>query len=251
MQRHNNFKINTFDGEFISCNKRANKSVKTSLGNACFAWLVIVALHPAKSNTNWFEPDDTRVRDDCHLTGRYRDPAHSNCNLNYKDSRSIPVIFYNLSGYDTHFIIKEIATPYESRISLLPIRKKKYISFTKDVDSTKNDLENCVQLRFINLYKFLASSLEKLSSFLSKNKLRILQREFCNLSQENFNLLTRKGVQYEYIDCNEKLDEMCLPNRELFYSSLINDTVSEDDYVHAVHMWQRFSIRTLGEYSDL
>ncbi|XP_077255143.1 uncharacterized protein LOC143893522 [Temnothorax americanus] len=30
-----------------------------------------------------FEPDDVRVRDHCHLTGRYRGPAHSNCNLNY------------------------------------------------------------------------------------------------------------------------------------------------------------------------
>jgi len=33
-----------------------------------------------------FTPDDTRIRDHCHLTGRYRGPAHSNCNLNYKNS---------------------------------------------------------------------------------------------------------------------------------------------------------------------
>jgi len=106
-------------------------------------------------------------------------------------------------------------------------------------------------LRFIDSYKFLNTSLDKLASFLSKNKLRILQREFSKLSVENFALLTRKCVfPYEYIDCVEKLDEMCLPSRESFYSSLTGDTVSESDYEHA-NVWQRFSIRMLGEYSDL
>jgi len=79
-----------------------------------------------------------------------------------------------------------------------------------------------------------------------------MQREFSKLSTENFNLLTRKGIfPYEYIDCFEKLEETCLPPRESFYSSLTGDTVSEVNYAHAVNVWQRFSIRTFGEYSDL
>jgi len=56
-----------------------------------------------------FAKDNTLVHDHYHLTGRYRGPAHLNCNLNYKDSHCIPIIFHNLLGYDTHFIIKEIA----------------------------------------------------------------------------------------------------------------------------------------------
>ena len=60
-----------------------------------------------------FDQDDTRVRDHCHLTGRYRGPAHSSCNLNYKDSYVIPIVFHNLSGYDAHFIIEDIATAFE------------------------------------------------------------------------------------------------------------------------------------------
>ncbi|KYQ52666.1 hypothetical protein ALC60_08197, partial [Trachymyrmex zeteki] len=118
-----------------------------------------------------FTPDDTRVRDHCHLIGRYRGSAHSNCNLSYKDSRCISVVFHN--------------------------------------------------------------SLDKLSSFFNNDKLRILRREFSDLSEENFNLLIRKDVfLYECIDCSEKLNELCLPPRESFYSSLMNNTVSESDYGH-------------------
>jgi len=32
---------------------------------------------------------------------------------------------------------------------------------------------------------------------------------------------------------------------------LDGDTISERDYAHAENIWTRFSIRTLGEYSDL
>ncbi|XP_071650755.1 uncharacterized protein [Temnothorax longispinosus] len=201
-----------------------------------------------------FAPNDTRVRDHCHLTGRYRGPAHSTCNLNYKDSHFIPVIFHNLSGYDAHFIIKEIATAFEGKIDVLPITKEKYISFTKHVKDTTErfDSRNDIKLRFIDSYKFLSASLAKLSSFLDNNKLKIIRSKFSTLSDNDFELLTRKGVfPYEYIDCVEKLEDTCLPPRDSFYSSLTGDTVSESDYAHAVNVWQRFSIQTLGEYSNL
>ena len=183
--------------------------------------------------------DDTRVRDHCHLTGRYRGPAHSNCNLNYKDTYCIPIVFHNLSGYDAHFIIEEIATAFEGRIDLLPITKEKYISFTKNVQGDEDaDSKNHMKLRFIDSYKFLTASLDKLASFLNKNQLKILQSQFQNLTSDDFNLLTRKGVfPYEYIDCIDKLRDTCLPSRESFYSSLTGDMISESEYAHAENVW--------------
>jgi len=146
------------------------------------------------------QEDDTRVRDHCHLTRRYRGPAHSNCNLITKNLFAFPV-FHNLSGYAAHFIIKDIATAFEGEIELLPITKEKYISFTKTVDLKKDNWKNHVKLRFIDSYKFLTASFDKLASYLDKDKLKILKSEFQNLSAENFSLLTRKGVfPYEYVD---------------------------------------------------
>ncbi|XP_025268962.1 uncharacterized protein LOC112639391, partial [Camponotus floridanus] len=175
-----------------------------------------------------FEADD--ARDHCHLTGRFRGPAHSACNLNYKDSYVIPVFFHNLSDYDAHFIIKDVANAYPGSVELLPVTKESYIAFSKT---------------------FLGAGLDKLASYFDESKLTIARGEFRDLSDDGFWLLTRKSVfPYEYVDSVERLRETRLPPRKS-YSSLTGDTVSESDYAHATLVWKRFSVKTLGEYSDL
>ena len=47
-----------------------------------------------------------KVKDHCHYTGKVRGYAHNICNLRYKISKEIPVVFHNSSTYDYHFIIK-------------------------------------------------------------------------------------------------------------------------------------------------
>ena len=55
-----------------------------------------------------YNKTDVRVRDHCHITGKCRGSAHQDCNLNFRITDKIPVIFHNLRGYDSHFIMQEI-----------------------------------------------------------------------------------------------------------------------------------------------
>ncbi|KAJ8912381.1 hypothetical protein NQ315_014749 [Exocentrus adspersus] len=191
-----------------------------------------------------FTSNDIKVRDHCHLTSKYRGAAHQDCNLNYQNSFNIPVVFHNLSGYDSNFIMKQLATGFAGPIRLLPVNKEKYISFTKIVEGTE------VQLRFIDSYRFMSSSLDKLSSYLEDEKKTIV-RAHCNTDKE-FNLLTRKGVfPYDYIDSWERFTETCLPSKTNFYSQLYDQCITDQDYQHALDVWKTFNIKTLGEYSDL
>ena len=56
------------------------------------------------------EISSDKVRDHCHLTGKYGGPAHSNCNINVtqKQSNFIPFIFHNFSNYDCHMFFKNL-----------------------------------------------------------------------------------------------------------------------------------------------
>ena len=49
-----------------------------------------------------------KVRDHCHLTGEYRGPAHSICNINVTQHQSnfIPFIFHNFINFDCHMFFK-------------------------------------------------------------------------------------------------------------------------------------------------
>ncbi|XP_024871691.1 uncharacterized protein LOC112454486 [Temnothorax curvispinosus] len=166
-----------------------------------------------------FQSKDKRVRDHCHLTGRYRGPAHSRCNLKYRNVYVIPVFFHNLSGYDAYFIVEKIANEFESGVDLLPLMKKSYNLSRRPLRRRRRTGDK------------IAASIETLASYLNKDKLRITRSEYADLSAEDLDLLTCKGV---------------FP-----YDSLTDETASESDYEHATRVWRRFRVRDLGEYSDL
>ncbi|XP_053595337.1 uncharacterized protein LOC128667793 [Microplitis demolitor] len=182
--------------------------------------------------------------DHCHFTGNYRGPAHISCNVNYAKSHVIPIIFHNLSGYDLHFLIKSLATLIKGDVTLLPINKEKYISFTKSIENTS------VTLRFIDSFRFMASSLEKLASYLGDDEKLITKIQYPD--PDELKLVTRKGIfPYEYISSIDKLDDKQLPDQVSFFSKLTNESVSDEDYFFVQLVWNKFNIKTLGEYSDL
>ena len=86
------------------------------------------------SNSCWicdklFDVGDDKVRDHCHITGKYRGAAHWSCNINLKLSKKVPAIFHNLRGYDIHLIIKEISK-FDVKVSVILNGLEKYMAFT-------------------------------------------------------------------------------------------------------------------------
>ena len=49
---------------------------------------------------------DVKVKDQCHITGKYRGSGHWECTVNVKLNNKIPVLFHNLKNYDSHLIMK-------------------------------------------------------------------------------------------------------------------------------------------------
>ena len=115
-----------------------------------------------------FTQTNLKVRDHCHYTGLYRGPAHSLCNLRYKIPSYIPVVFHNLSGYDAHLFIRELGA-HTSEIGVIAKSKEDYISFSikvpveKYIDKNGEEKDELIELRFIDSFKFMSSSLDSLT----------------------------------------------------------------------------------------
>ena len=109
---------------------------------------------------------ESKVRDHCHYTGYQRGPAHSMCNLRYKVPSFIPVVFHNLSGYDAHMFIKELAKYSTNDMNVIEKSKENYISFSSHVQVLEYDdgRVKTIELRFIDSYKFMTSSLDSPST---------------------------------------------------------------------------------------
>ena len=76
-----------------------------------------------------FDVGDNKVRDHCHVTGKYRGSAHWNCNINLKLTKIVPVIFHNSKGYDSHLIMEEIGK-FDLKVNVIPNGLEKYMAFT-------------------------------------------------------------------------------------------------------------------------
>jgi hypothetical protein len=195
------------------------------------------------------KPVDTleKVRDHCHITGRYRGCAHQNCNLQYQfsadkrnDAFYVPVIFHNLRGYDGKIILKQYrkeAKGFCEKLSAIPNSSEKFLSFSIG------------SLRFIDSLQFMNASLEKLASNLQPGDFVHTRHHF---PAEKVGLVLRKGVfPYEYWDSPARGEETQLPPPSAFHSRLTGEDVSASDYAHGQRVWYEFGLKTLGQYHDL
>ena len=159
--------------------------------------------------------DDTKVRDHDHLTGKYRGAAHNICNINCKQRSSsfVPIFFHNFSGYDCHLIFEELLTEaYNQNYNPTIISKS---------------LENYVSvqvgcLRFLDSYRFLSSSLDKLVKSLDNFPIMKLE----GMSDDLFK--KKLAYPYEYLNLDNFQEPLNL-TKEDYWSTLTQSYPSDDD----------------------
>ena len=152
-----------------------------------------------QSNNCWIckeliDSEDEKVRDLCHITGKFRGAAHWDCNINFQLTKKIPVIFHNLKGYDSHLIFSELHK-FNLKVDVIPNGLKKYMAFFLGRE-----------LVFIDSMQFMNSSLDKLIKNLVDKDLKYFVKEF---SCESLELLKQKGVYpYEYMNSFKRFNKI-------------------------------------------
>ena len=53
------------------------------------------------------------------------------------------------------------------------------------------------------------------------------------------------------MNSRKRFNETELPSKDKFYSTLNLENISDDDYAHAINVWNTFNINNLGECHDL
>ena len=152
--------------------KRKDDSINNRRKNiyVIYIYVIYILCYICKKEFNNNDQKNYKVRDHCHYMGKYRGAAHNICNLRYKVPKEIPIVFHNGSTYDYHFIIKELVKEFNGNFECLGENTEKYITFSVSIKKKigNKDLEITYKIKFIDSYRFMASSLSKLVDNLSE-----------------------------------------------------------------------------------
>ena len=127
-----------------------------------------------------------KLRDHCHITSKFRGPAHKEGNSKLKIPRKIPIVFHTLEGYDGHLVFKELSNFDNIDIQVIPKSSEKYMSIIIN--------RNIIFLDSLQFYK---ASLDTLEGNLQDTDFKHLLSEF---SPNKLDLLRKKDAYpYEWV----------------------------------------------------
>ena len=115
--------------------------------------------------------------------GKFRGSANQECNLRLTikpENIKIPVIFHNLRGYDSHFIMQQIGMIAKNHA----YKNKKGEEQHMDINAIPNNMEKHMafmlgeHLNFIDSFQFISSGLDKLVSDLPKEAFKYTSEVF-------------------------------------------------------------------------
>ena len=132
------------------------------------------------------------------------------------------------------------------------------VEVNKYVDKNGEERSKEIELRFIDSFKFMSSSLDSPVNNLARGAPggpHSGNNEFFGFEDYNesqYKLLIQKGIySYEHMDDWNRFKETALPPKEAFYSKLNMSGVNDQDYKHTCRVWREFGINDLGEYHNL
>ena len=171
-----------------------------------------------------------------------------------RSPKFIPVLFHNLEGYDAHLFIRNLGVS-SGNIKCIPKTEEKYTSFTKEIEvdefKSKDDKKRKIkrELKFLDSFKFMASSLDKLVKGLGKDDFKNMDLMTTHYTKEQQGMLN--VYPYEYMDGFDKLEEASLPSKSKFFSRFNNKNISDADYRRAQDAWNTFNMKTMKDYHSL
>ena len=182
-----------------------------------------------------------KVRDHCHLTGRYRGSSHNVCNINVKQKHSnfIPIAFHNFSNYDCHMFFKKLVDLKKDKVNfkIIPKTNEEYIVVNN----------GCI--RFIDSYRFLSESLDELVKNLDEEEFKILKKEF----PDKWQYLNKKlAYPYQYFNSiNDYQKPVNNLKKEDFFSKLKNNYPDDDEIERTKEIIKLFFIKDGEELTKL
>ena len=135
-------------------------------------------------------------------------------------SRKRPSII--LIVHNAHLFIHELGKKFDTTdTSSIAENKEKYINFNvktpTKLDKDENPEHKKIELQFNDIFRFMTSSLDKLSSNLSAGQCKNLQQFYDK--EDVFQLMRDNGVYpYKHMDSWKRFKETILSNKEVFCS---------------------------------
>ena len=156
---------------------------------------------------------------------------------------------------------------FEGNFECLGENTEKYITFSVPIKKKieNKDIEITYKIKFIDSFRFMATSLSKLVDNLTKD----IHSDKCVdcKSDLSYMKVTDEALIFRCFNCKKNYEKeinkelkvfiltsiwmVGIPNKESFYSNLTMENITETDYIHANNVFKTLKLNNLGDYHDL
>ena len=207
---------------------------------------------------------DMPVRNHCHQTGRFLSPAHSSCNLRYKEKTPFVIFAHCGKKYDFKYlcqaiitleeqspqpVFKEIRPITQTGENFLCIDLVPYCEICAQSTEKHSGCSHFKTIRLLDSYSFIPERLDSIigtlrDSIKQGKAVETVFPETTKLMRDTYlneipiEKALRKGCfPYSHFKSQETLKEEQLPSREAFYDQLKEEPIAESEYEFAQDVW--------------